>query len=413
VVIDARIPRDEWGGIQQVVEGLAHGLSQLDGPDEFIFVTGEDGHEWLGPRIGSSCRLETVPRGYGKTRPRLAFEAISRRAPRASRRAGHIAARLPRASLSLPRSNGYLESLMPQVVHFIAPQAVLTDVPSIYQPHDLLHHHHPELLTPLQVRYRKLAYPAFSRQAFLVATMTEWGRHDLVSSLGLPASRIAVVPWAPVADLATGTGNVWPSRPAGLPDRFMLYPAQTWPHKNHLALLEALATLNERGLVIPVVFTGRQNEQFGAIQRRMEALALADQVRFLGFVSTETLQALYRAATALVFPSLFEGWGLPVVEAFRFGLPVVCSDATVLPEVAQDAALYFDASKPSEIAAAMQSVWFDAGVRERLIERGRARVASLRWDRTAKTFRSLYRLIVGMELSDEDRVLLAPPTLVQ
>jgi glycosyltransferase involved in cell wall biosynthesis len=109
---------------------------------------------------------------------------------------------------------------------------------------------------------------------------------------------------------------------------------------------------------------------------------------------------------------MFEGWGLPVVEAFSLGIPVACSNAAALPEVASGAALLFDPENKDAIAGAVLRLWEDEALREDLRRRGRARAAQLSWDKTARTFRSIYRLVAGRALSEEDRVLLGPPTFL-
>ena len=163
---------------------------------------------------------------------------------------------------------------------------------------------------------------------------------------------------------------------------------------------------------VELVCTGQLTQHFGAVKRRVRELDLEEQVRFLGYVDEAALTALYRTATGLVFPSQFEGWGLPVVEAFAFGLPVAASNATVLPEVAGDAALCFDPSDTRAMADAIARIWTDEELRSSLRARGLARVANLSWDRTARTFRALYRKVAGRGLTAEDHVLLAPPTLI-
>src|SRR5439155_3517680 len=164
-------------------------------------------------------------------------------------------------------------------------------------------------------------------------------------------------------------------RAPGLPDRYIVYPAQTWPHKNHLRLIEALADLRQRGTTIPLVSTGRATEHMGAIRRRVDELGLGSQVRFLGYLAPAEFDAVLARATALVFPSLFEGWGLPVVEAFALGIPVACSNAAALPEVARSAALLFDPHNTEAIARSVLRVWQDEALRDELRRRGKARAA--------------------------------------
>ena len=386
---------------------MASGFRTLEGSDQYLFLTYPGGSDWL-PASGN-LRVVEAPSSFGRTKLRRAYDALATSAP--------VAARLVRAAgnrvagaLPIATSDGFVERLGVELIHFTTPQAFLTKLPSVYQPHDLLHRHHPEQFSPVHARYRDKAYRTFCDRAAVVAVMTEFGRTDLVEAFGLPAERIAVVPWAPVIGLGELTMSPTPDVP-GLPDRFVLYPAQTWPHKNHLRLVEALAMLRDRGTVIPIVCTGRQTEQMASIQRRIHELAVGDQVRFTGYVSSATLEALYRRATALIFPSRFEGWGLPVVEAFAFNLPVACSNATALPEVAGGAALAFDPDDTSDMASALARIWVDDELRAQLRERGRRRVAELSWSKTARTFRALYRHTLGRGLTDEDRSLLAPPTL--
>ena len=140
-----------------------------------------------------------------------------------------------------------------------------------------------------------------------------------------------------------------------LPRDFLLYPAKPWPHKNHDRLLEALAMIRDRtGSVIPLVCSGARAADFSRVSDRARELGLP--VIFPGFVGPKELRGLYELATGLAFPSRFEGWGLPVCEAFSAGLPVVSSSATGLPELVGDAALIFDPESTEQIAEAVQRV---------------------------------------------------------
>jgi glycosyltransferase involved in cell wall biosynthesis len=172
-------------------------------------------------------------------------------------------------------------------------------------------------------------------------------------------------------------------------------------------LLEALAIARDRtGITIPLVASGYQNEFFPRIAQRVSELRLQTQVRFVGFVTPVELRALYRLARCMVFPSSFEGWGLPVVEAFHEGTAVACADATSLPEVAGDAALLFPADSPAGMAEQLVRLWRDERLRADLIARGRSRAAALSWTRSARIFRAHYRRIAGRQLDDTDYELL-------
>lgn len=410
--MDARIPQQVYGGVQQTVVGLAAGLSALGGEEEYLFLGTADARQWLASYLHGPCRLVEVPASVGQTRRRATFEKLSALSPRLGRWTARAGTSLARVAVAIPASDGFLESLQPDLVHFTTQQAFLTMIPSIFQVHDLQHVHRPELLSPLQVRYREAAYRAFTTQAAVVAVMTEWGRADVCAWAGVSRDRVAVVPWAPAAGLSSAPdGNSAP--PSGTPSGpFVLYPAQTWAHKNHIRLLEAMKLLDGRGLHVPLICTGRRNDHYALVERRARELHLGNSVRFTGYVSDAEMAALYRHATAIVYPSLFEGWGLPIVEAFRFGVPVACSRVSVLPEVAGDAALYFDAESVEGIADAIARVVSDHELRAVLIERGRRRVEALSWVRTARVFRAIYRRLAGRPLDEEDFALLAPPTFV-
>jgi glycosyltransferase involved in cell wall biosynthesis len=175
-------------------------------------------------------------------------------------------------------------------------------------------------------------------------------------------------------------------------------------------LLEALALIRAReDVAIPVVCPGTKNRHFGRIERRMRELGLGDTTHFPGFVSPLELRGLYQLATALVFPSRFEGWGLPICEAFSAGLPVAASSATSVPDLVGDAGLLFDPDDPEEMAASVLRLWRDPVLRQTLASRGAARAEVLTFDHTARLFRAHYRRLCGAALSTEDRILLATP----
>lgn len=411
VAIDARIVPGTSGGIEQFVIGLAHGLSLLeDGDEEFLFFAWADEQDWLRPYVGGRARIcDAGRRPVSRGKERL------KRAVPLTERIWHELPPLRRATVVAP-SDGRMEAAGAEVVHFPKQSAFITQLPSIYHPHDLQHLHLPEYFTRRERRLREMGYTAYAQQAAVVAVASSWTRRDVVEQLGVPEERVVVVPLAPAVaaypepspgDLAHARSQL------GLPERFIFYPAQTWPHKNHLGLLEALRlTRDETGVVIPLVCSGAITSHFTAIEGMTEELGLSDSVRFCGFVSPLDLQALYRLSTATVIPTKFEAASFPLWEAFANGSPVACSNVTSLPEQAGDAALLFDPDSPRQIAEAVQRLWSDAELRARLIERGRANVARFSWKRTALHFRAHYRRLGRRTLTDSDIALLdAPPAL--
>lgn len=412
VCIDARVTNSA-GGVQQFVIGLAHGLSRLsDGEEAYLFLAREGEDRWLRPYVGGPTALMPLPPRPKPPRWRRLARAARRRLDVAPPAAG-LSRRLPAGFFPpyrLPRSDGTIERAGLDLMHFTVQEAFLTEVPSIYHPHDLQHLHLPLFFTPRERRDREIIYRTFCRQARMVAVSSAWTKRDLVEQYGLPEAKVQVVPLAPpVAAYPVPTERDLAAIRATLtlPEAFLLYPAQTWPHKNHLGLFEALAILRGRhGIVAPLICCGQQNSFFPTIERRGRALALQDQVRFVGFVSPVALQCLYRLCRAVVVPTKFEAGSFPMWEAFLAGAPVACSAVTSLPEQAGDAALLFDPDRPEEMAGAIARLWTDAALRERLIARARERVAEFTWDRTARTFRAHYRRLMGRRLAPDDRELL-------
>lgn len=420
VALDARLPDGLAGGVQQFVIGLAAALSRLDdGDDEFVFLARRGEGAWLEPYISGPCRIMwlDVPRSR-RGPPSLGQRVrrhLSTRAP-SLRDAWRQARRMiGLASASVPRSDGTAERASFDVLHFTFQDAFLTALPTIYQPWDLQHVHLPQFFSETERHRRETTYRTFCERARLTVVASGWTKRDVAAHFGLEPSRIAVVGVPPATDAyrspslqdreSVRTG-------LDLPSAFIFYPAQTWPHKNHQRLLEALALLrDERGLVVPLVCSGSKNDWFAQVERAVGTLSLTDQVRFVGFVPPDRLTALYSLARALVFPSLFEGWGFPVLEAFSAGLPVACSNVTSLPEIAGDAALVFDPVDVQAIARSIESLWTDDALRHTLVTRGRQVAAAFDWLEVARTYRALYRSVAGQRLSADDRARLAAADL--
>jgi glycosyltransferase involved in cell wall biosynthesis len=416
VAISAQlIPGGMVGGIEQFLIGLVHGLGQLsDGPEQYAIIHFWRESEWLKPYLGPNQQLVSGPRtwlGYLELGKRVLgplggpASALSRRL-----RALPRSLRKPPEPV-VPTSDGFYESLDADVVHFPYQGFVRCSVPMIYSPHDLQHLHYPQFFTPEQMEWRETIYPAGCRHAQAVVVESAWVRSDIVRQYGIDAEKVYVMRWGSPTDLyqpVMGKALVAVEHKYELPEVFALYPAQTWPHKNHIRLLEAVELLrNDHNLCVHVVCTGRQNHFWPTIEQHRRDLELEDQVRFLGFVSPTELRALYHLAQFVVFPSLFEGGGFPVLEGFREGAPVACSAVTSLPEYGGDAVLLFDPTSVQSIASAMLRMASDDGLRATLRRRGTERMKLFSWDRAAKACRAVYRKVAGRHLSDEDVRLLA------
>jgi glycosyltransferase involved in cell wall biosynthesis len=416
VILNAQIPPNAgWGGVEPFTRALVEALGQLDGPERYIVVGHPRDPGWLvGDVLGPNQRLVAGPE------PRLsAGERAKRMLGPLRKTMGRLWRATRDANLGppqpserrVPRSDGFFEALGADLIHFPYPAYFRTSLPAIYNPHDLLHRHHPDFFSVDEVAHRESIYRAGCTEAATVAAESTWAKHDIEQQYNIDPARVhAIARGAPIA-LEPPPGEqtlVNVKRRLGLPDTFALYPAQTFPHKNHLRLLDALALLRQRHGQAPcVVCTGKCNTFYATIAARVAELNLGESVRFTDFVSAIELRAMYRLATCLVFPTLFEGGGFPLLEAFEEGLPAACSTATSLPEYGGDAALWFEPTSIPAIADALHRLLQDADLREQLRQRGQQRVRQYTWPRTARVYRALYRRVAGVPLADEDRSLLA------
>ncbi len=200
--------------------------------------------------------------------------------------------------------------------------------------------------------------------------ISEFVRQTLTANTSACADRTVTIPLGLLHEPVAADESVL-ERLGVKPGEFLLYPANFWPHKNHLRLFEALRLVGGESRP-KLVCTGAPNK----LMRTLRAEAPAELVIFAGYVSEAELAALYEACAALIFPSLYEGYGMPVAEAMARGKPVLCSNVTSLPEVAGGAAIFFDPLEPSDIARAIASLADAAKVAD-VVECGRLRAARL------------------------------------
>ncbi len=230
----------------------------------------------------------------------------------------------------------------------------------------------------------RLLVPLAARRSHRVLADSSSTRDDLVGRLKVPSDKIDVVPLGigrPPVAVPTPERDLR-SRLA-LGDRpFVLSLSAKRPHKNLRALLEALALTPEERRPVAVL-AGYPTPHEEELRIRSEQLGLRDDVRFEGWTSDEDVEGLLAASACFVFPSLYEGFGLPVLEAMSRGVPVACSDRASLPEVAGGAARLFDPTRPEQIASAIEALIGDTEEAAKLAAAGRARAAHFTWERTA------------------------------
>jgi glycosyltransferase involved in cell wall biosynthesis len=263
--------------------------------------------------------------------------------------------------------------------------------------HDLIYARFPEAHTGLRDLGMRALVPLAVRRSRRVMADSQSTRDDLVELLGTPAEKIDVVP------LGLGTVRRGVPPPAArIRERFalgerpvVLSLSAKRPHKNLTALIGALARIpaaRRPVLVLPGYATRHERE----LRERAATLGVAADVRFESWVPGEELEGLWALSEAFVFPSLYEGFGLPVLEAMARGVPVACADASSLPEVAGDAALLFDPHDEEQIASAMQRLLGEPALRERLRALGEQRAREFTWERTARLTLASYARTLGL-----------------
>ena len=266
---------------------------------------------------------------------------------------------------------------------FVAPPAARAR--TIVTIHDLSYLAMPQYADPGLRRYLTAAVPRSLRRAAHVVAVSAATRQDAIRYLGLPPARVSVVyngvdaafRRLPPPDLAAARARL------DLPERFILTVGTLEPRKNHLGLLRAFARLHAELPDVPLLIAGRRGWLDQPIFDMVEQLGLQAAVRFLGGVPDADLPALYSAAAVVAYPSWYEGFGLPPLEAMACGTPVVTSTAAALREVCGDAALFADPADDCALAEALRRALSDETLRAQMAERGSRQAAGFTWERTA------------------------------
>lgn len=261
--------------------------------------------------------------------------------------------------------------------------------------HDLNYLNFPKTFTRSQRLIRMAAVPASLRFADKVVTISESAKSEIIDRFRVAEDRLEVVHHSycpPGGEQATnGHNGARPPQVNGHP--YVLAVGTLKLHKNYDRLLEAFARLGSRD--VKLVIAGRDDGRAAVLRERAAKLGIGDRVSLLGFVSDEELRGLYANARAFVFPSLNEGFGLPLLEAMAQRVPVACSDISVFREIAADAAAYFEPTDSVGMSRAIASVLDDDGRRRALIPAGTERVGVFSWRNSAERMLDVYEEVAG------------------
>jgi len=281
--------------------------------------------------------------------------------------------------------------------HFNVP--VMTPAPFVVTIHDLILLRYPtHRATTLNRFMYRIKYAAYRRvirtavrKSERIITVSEYTKDDIVRAFSVPKEKVVVTYEA--ADEAVETRREVDLRAKGIRKPYFLYVGNAYPHKNLERLLRVFAKTRGSGLDAQLVLVGKADYFYDRLKREAETLGIAKDVVFYGYAEDSELPSLYAKARAYVFPSLLEGFGLPPLEAMRYGTPVAASGISCLPEILGEAAKYFDPEDEDGMMAAMKSVFGDEPLRERLSSLGRAQAAKYSWDDCARKTYDIYRSV--------------------
>jgi glycosyltransferase involved in cell wall biosynthesis len=378
------LPGGENGGAKVFVLELLRTLPRLVPRCEFVLLTRSSTHAELAALDGVNVRRVQVlvdgPAGDAHTPP-FGFRAqrLARVLPVRIRRLA--AAALYRWKQRRRRSSAtsLLRAIRADLLYcpFTAPTYAEPGVPVVCTVHDIQYKTYPQFFSVADVEHRDAVFRSACREATRLAAVSDYARDSSIRHGELDPSRIRTVHSRLAARFAATVpaGEDVLSRLELKPRSYLLYPANFWKHKNHEMLLTAFGIAVQGALPpeICLVCTGAPGARSEFLAQAAAAMGLAARMRFPGFLDAAAMGTLLRESAGVVFPSLYEGFGLPVLEAMACGVPVACSNTTSLPDIAAGAAIEFDPRVVSELSAAIIALCTDVPLRRRLVTAGMTR----------------------------------------
>jgi alpha-1,3-rhamnosyl/mannosyltransferase len=366
--LDTRTATEHFPGIGRYVVSLARAMAPLLAQDERLVLLRDPrqpSHWDLQPVVGQRVRTVDVP----------------------------VSPFSLRQQWFIPRLLRGLDADLYHSPYYLMPYC--SDIPTVLTVYDLIPLLFPQLVSArARLLFRWMTALAL-RAADCVIAISEATRRDLQTVYRLPCDKVVVIPLS--ADPA-----FYPRHPTevrsvrgkhGLPEQYLLYLGSNKPHKNLTCLVEAFSVIGHHLPYFVLVVAGVWDSRYPEPHQRAAGLGLNESIRWLGSVPETDLPALYTGATAFVFPSLFEGFGLPVLEAMACGTPVACSETSSLPEVAGDAALLFDPTSTESIADVLLCLLDSSDLRAKLRARGLRRANQFSWTQTAHETLHRYRTV--------------------
>ncbi|HVZ25957.1 MAG TPA: glycosyltransferase family 1 protein [Sediminibacterium sp.] len=270
--------------------------------------------------------------------------------------------------------------------------SLFTRIPQVLLVHDLAFLYYPQFIPWYHRLYYRLFTPAFLKKAAKLVTVSEFSRNDICGKYGIAPEKIAIIPPAARAGFQPvdpeERENIKHAVSSG--QEYFLYTGSIHPRKNLLNLLKAFSIFKKKQhSQMKLLIVGRQAWDYEGLLEKLQTYRYRKDVVLTGYVPEEKIVQFTAAAYALVYPSYWEGFALPILEAMQSGTPVLASQSSAMPETGQDAALYADPASPEAIAAQLLLLYKDENLRNRLVRAGFQRAAQFSWDDSASRFREL------------------------
>jgi glycosyltransferase involved in cell wall biosynthesis len=352
------LPGGDNGGIKLLLWELLKRFSRREN-EEYILLTASKNHDLFNEfNMKRICVLDNSAAKPGLIKSRI-FNPLKKR-------------------LKLSRSQGILQKNAIPVLFcpFAAPTFLEPGTTAVSVIADLQHFYYPYFFSKDELKNRNHFYERLRTQVDYVIAISEYTRKSIIEKLNFPPGKVTTIPIAiqcqhpqpPVALLHSVLEKY-----DLLGKTYCLYPANFWPHKNHQMLVTAIAMFHQQypAYDLHLVLTGEQLGSHDILVDSIKQMGIVDRVHFTGFLPGGELAAIWKQAHFLIHPGLFEGFGIPLIEAMRYEKPILASNVTSIPEVAGDAALYFDPRKPGQMVDTIRKIMEDRNLYERLVKRGR------------------------------------------
>ena len=379
VNVTPTLPGGENGGIKQLLWELLEGFGKRTEPGTFILLTSYRNHdlfkEFEKYNMQRICVL-IEPTGiynYIKTKSRI-YRAVERRLLRLFNK-------------NLLKKNGVTLLFCP----FAAPAFSEPGIPTASLAADLQHIYYPFFFTKKEIKNRNYFYKRLRDKADYVIAISSYTRKTIIEKLNFSPAKVYAIPISIQARLqvppAVSIQTVLEKYPLHS-KKYCIYPANFWPHKNHKMLITAFAMFQKQypAYDLHLVLTGAPIGNNEILNDSVKQMGIDNRVHFTGFLPEEELAVIWSQSYFLIYPSLFEGFGIPLVEAMRYKKPILASNVSSIPEVAGNAAIYLEQKKPGQMVKAMRTIMEDSVLYDSLVKKGQEQLKKYDPDRMVESY---------------------------